>query len=360
MTRDEDLAFAEDLLQGDDPAVLAQAAQRLKKNPDLRREYANQCFIHALLCSQTDMQDQKASRERITRVMQTLSTENARAGERSVRARRRRKRLLTFVGAAGSAALVLLAVTLVVFTGGPEGLPKAEAVVEMARQKSFEDLDRTYSLELIVTVGTRTYEADGWLYVRGADKVVMELETHRGRIVKGMDGKRQWVIPQKGPIFVHESETALQRMSPETADLPHLSMERILAQSSDLSSRITGKTEFPTWPGRTLILLECTPIKDAETAKFKKAQYMVDTKTGLVMRAELHFGNIPLVDKIQVNIQYSKEEKRADDFYGYEAHNADGRPLFDREKFREQLKERLNRPRPRDSRGTWWQKGPRR
>jgi hypothetical protein len=179
---------------------------------------------------------------------------------------------------------------------------------------------------------------EGFLYVCGAEKMVAELNTPQGRVIYGTNGKEEWLIPPCGPIFTRKDRDALQVINPEAVELPLMSMGRLMAWKDKFDLKIVGEARLAKYPGLPLVIVECTLHPNIKDNSLQKAKYWVDRETGMVVISELLFtGGYRTPFNKTVTIEFIKEEKREDGFYHYNAHNSDGRPLFDREKHKELL-----------------------
>ncbi|MFH1421645.1 MAG: hypothetical protein ABIH42_02885 [Planctomycetota bacterium] len=328
MSANEDYNLLENLLQCNNFPESAELIEKLSKNSGLKNYYAKQQFIHALLRSKKEISDNEALSKQINNVMSAIEKE-----EHAV-ARLRAKRWRIFSRTAGIAAVILITFVIMMFIPGTQ--VEAESIMENARKKSFENVDRTYSLEISADTirGCRTL--NGFLYVRGADKSVLEIETPRGKAIRGKDGEEIWVIPARGPVFTRKHMNFIELLDPEAADLPQLSMDRVMAHKSSFNIRIVGKAELPDQPEKDILLICCTALPGTEIKQFKEAKYWVNRKSGLVVRGEILFCGFRAQQRERkITINFVNEQKRSENFYRYETHNKDNRPMFDPYKFRE-------------------------
>ncbi|MCX7703762.1 MAG: hypothetical protein N2234_06660 [Planctomycetota bacterium] len=338
MNEEAKMEFIEDLLNGEvGQPETRDVEKQFGEDSELRRMYVNQQFVHALLISRQQMRESAASEEeKIKRVMNAIDAEEMK--------RRKTKSNLSFVlRLSAAAAVVVTVVTVLMFL--PSSKLEAEAVIEDARQKSFEEIDRTYSLEVRISHLPRaSLVFRGFLYVRGADKAVMELELPQGKIVRGTDGEKIWLIPPRGPIFVLKERKVSHLLDPEADELPQLYMERLMAQKEGFETKIVSDSaKLEGREGERFIVIESTPLPGRETL-LKKAVYWVDRNSKFVVCAEILFGATVLSPREKnVKIEFLKEETRDISFYKHETHNVDKRPLFDGEKLKELLRERASK-----------------
>lgn len=331
-TEDEQLEFLEDLLQGDDPGAGARAAKIFQSSPGLRDSYVKQQFIHSLMRSQVDMQDRVGRGKRITRVLAVAGR-----GEQLVsmpitslgKALPHAKRPVLHCAVIGAVVMVIAALTLFLLIPGE--LPEAQAILEMVREKSFDETDRNYWVEMTVYAAGSRQVMTGTMHVRGAHKSLVELSASSGTVVYGTDGETSWLIPPGGPVYLREDRQYLRNSCPEALELPVMSIQDLLAPRGEFVMQVVGDTELPAHQGRELVRVNCTALPGRTDSKIKNASYWIDKETGVVVQAQLELlPGLGGAGHRNVKIEFVQEERRSDYFYKYDKHNPKNWPLFDK------------------------------
>jgi hypothetical protein len=325
-TQDDELQFLEDLLQGDSPGALARAADNFAKNPGLRDNYVRQQFVHALLRSQSDMQDRAGRQKRVTRVlsmigpgtdaakeMATLRASSTRGG---VRSRSPMLRLAVIIGV----IFVLMAVVLMMMIPGLP--PELTEILKKMDSAAAAGTDRSYTISVQMHPAGQEWAPDGSLYVRGLKKSVTDVNTPKGRLLLGSDGTTDWAVPPGDNPYIGESMNNLKTKHPGAAEMPLLTMERLLPSSGGYVVSLKGEGALENQPGRKLVQVRVVARPGKSKWGVEEATYWIDKETGLMVKAILTLKKGPTgVTPRYVTIDFSEETNQADSFYSYVMHS---------------------------------------
>ncbi len=333
-TQEDELQFLEDLLQGESPGAMSRAADIFARNPGLRDSYVRQQFVHALLRSQVDMQDRAGRQKRVTRVLSMvgpgtdaaveMATLRATGGGAGMHSRRPMLRLAVIAGI----IIVMMAVVLIMMIPGLP--PELTEIMDKANKAAATGSDRAYTISVKMHPSGQNWALDGSLYMRGLKKSVTSVLTPDGKsLVLGSDGETDWVVAPGGSAYFGEHMDSLRTKHPGAAEMPLLTLERLLPSSGGYVVSLKGEGTLENQPGRKLVQVRAMARPGKEKWGIEEGTYWIDKESGLLVRAVLTMKKGPTgVTERYVTVEFSEETKKEDYFYSYTAHSTGERGIF--------------------------------
>jgi hypothetical protein len=334
-TREDEFQFLEDLLQGDSPGALARASDIFAGNPGLRDAFVRQQFVHALLRSQADMQDRAGRQKRVTRVlsmvgpgtdaaveMATLRASSPRGGVRS------RSPMLRLAVIAGVIIVMMAVVLIMMIPGLP---PELTEILDKANRAAAAVTDRAYTIKIKMYPGGRQdWAPEGFMYVRGLKKSVIDLNTPDGKLVVGTDADTKWVIPPGEGVYLDDKIESLKTKHRGAAEMPILTMERLLPSSGGYVISLKGEGALENQPGRKVVQVRAVARPGKEQWDILEGTYWIDKETGLLVQAILVLKKAAGIGVTERNItlEFSEDTEKDDLFYSYTRHGTGGPGLF--------------------------------
>lgn len=326
-TKDEQLTFLEDLMQGEDPGAYARAADVFEKNPGMRDSYAKQQFVHALLRSQVDSRDRISRNKRVTRVLSIVGRAAGPAApvvtvKSGMGLTTRSRSPVLYVIIAACAFFVLAGVMFMVFI---PSFPEAAATLQLVRRNlATANKDLTYQVRLVMYAPMRE-EFMGTLHMKGERWI---LDLGRGPYIKGSDGGATWLIQPGQYAYLLEEGKEPPPIDSIAMEIPMISVDDLLVSHVEFHMNPAGDATLDSYPDRDLVLIQCTAIPGRTESPIQQVKYWVDKKAGLLVHAEMALLAGPLhKGHREVILDYTGEESCNVLFYNYDYHKG-GRSLY--------------------------------